>query len=362
MVNLNNPHLYVKGTYEAKFFDIATNDLTYYSNKLQTDNIKSSINLGAINAGIGNPAVIQIPDTPNLTLEMTAADFSLEGRALQVGTNVFYNAVVPVGEVCAAESGTTLTVGQTPVAPYGGCDVVCTINTSGKSYMINPETKEIQDFTAESGKSYCVHYYVENPSAKGMAVNTMFAPSVVRALLKLPVYTKDGVEDAMNGSLWGYLYITVPRLQFNGDVSTVGDQTNPATTVMNGTALSYDQACTMGLQCGDTGSSSKLAYMVLVPIGDNTQAVESLIVVGGEINLTQGESATVPVKFVMPDGSQVQPNLSSLKYVVETPATASVSDAGVIEGLQEGDTTLTISVPTNEKLTVTVDVSVSAST
>lgn len=64
MVNLNNPHLYVKGTYEAKFFDIATNDLTYYSNKLQTDNIKSSINLGAINAGIGNPAVIQIPDTP----------------------------------------------------------------------------------------------------------------------------------------------------------------------------------------------------------------------------------------------------------------------------------------------------------
>ena len=102
MVNLNNPHLYVKGTYEAKFFDIATNDLTYYSNKLQTDNIKSSINLGAINAGIGNPAVIQIPDTPNLTLEMTAADFSLEGRALQVGTNVFYNAVVPVDEVCAA--------------------------------------------------------------------------------------------------------------------------------------------------------------------------------------------------------------------------------------------------------------------
>ena len=35
---------------------------------------------------------------------MTAADFSLEGRALQVGTNVFYNAVVPVDEVCAAVS------------------------------------------------------------------------------------------------------------------------------------------------------------------------------------------------------------------------------------------------------------------
>lgn len=358
-INLNNPALFVKGTYNAKFFNPSTGDMVYYSNKLQTDNITSSINLGAINASIGNPTVIQIPDTPKLDLNMTAADFSLEGRALQTGGTVFYNAVTPVDEVVSA-SGTTLTVSQIPVAPYGSCNIECTINDGAEAYLIDPDTKQIQNFTATDGTNYCVHYYVNNPSAQGLAVNTMFAPSVVRALLKLPVYTKEGTDDALSSSLWGYLYITIPRLQFSGDVSTVGDQTNPATTVMNGTALSYDVACSMGLNCGDSASQSKLAYMVLVPVGSNTQLVQSLLIVGGEITVEQGQTVTVPVKYVMPDGSQVQPDLTQLNYQIEQTSTATVSTAGVVEGVAVGDTTLTVTVPDNTQLTVTCDVSVTS--
>ena len=109
---LNGRPLYAKGTMDVKMFDPATNDLVYYSNKMSTSQLASTINLGPINAGIGNPIVIQIPDTPSLTMNLTAADFSLEGRALSVGGNVVYNGVVPVDEAVEA-NGTTLTVMQT---------------------------------------------------------------------------------------------------------------------------------------------------------------------------------------------------------------------------------------------------------
>ena len=101
--SLNGRPLYAKGTMDVKCFDPASNNMVYYSNKMSTSQLQSTVNLGAINAGIGNPVVIQIPDTPNLTMNFTAADFSLLGRALAVGGNVTYNGVVPVDEVVEAE-------------------------------------------------------------------------------------------------------------------------------------------------------------------------------------------------------------------------------------------------------------------
>lgn len=102
--NLNSRPLYAKGTMDVKCFDPGTNHLVYFSSKMSTSQLQSTVNLGTINAGPGNPVVIQIPDTPSLTLNLTAADFSLQGRALAVGGNVTYNGVVPVDEVVAARA------------------------------------------------------------------------------------------------------------------------------------------------------------------------------------------------------------------------------------------------------------------
>lgn len=339
-INLNNPDLYVKGTCETKFFNPKTNDMVYFSNKMQTSNVASSINLGAINAGPGNPTVIQIPDTPKLDVNMTAADFSLEGRALQVGSPVTYNAPEPIDEVVEAAGG-KLVVSMTPCAPRGACDIVCHINKDGKAYTIDPTTREVLGFTPTDGQKYCVHYSALNPSAKELAINTMFAPSVVRAVMKLPVFTKNGT-DSMLGSLYGYLYITIPRLQFNGDVSTSGDQTNPATTVMNGTALSYDESCEQGLDCGGSYAQPKLAYMVLVPVGDVTQNVEGLCVIGGAMSVAAGKTVQCPVKFVMDNDQLVQPDYTLLSYETADQATATVTAGGVVEGKVAGDTILTI--------------------
>ncbi len=358
---LNNRPLYAKGTMDVKCFDPSSNDMVYYSNKMSTSQIQSTINLGPINAGIGNPVVIQIPDTPSLTINLTAADFSLEGRALATGSTVTYNGVVPVDEVAAAE-GTTLTVQQTPVPPLGGCDVVCTVGNDGKAYLVDAETRQVQGFEAVDGQSYCVHYWTVRAGAKQFSVETLMSPSLVRSFITIPVFSAEsGSQNALNGSRVGSLYITIPRMQFNGDLSTDGSQTTPATTVMSGTALSYDEACEAGIQCGST-ASPKLAYMVLELFGDPDQNATALVIVGGnEIDVEAGQTAPIPVKYVMDDGSLGTPIMSSLDFAVAEggEAYASVSDMGVVTGISAGAAKITITTKSAKKLTVTADVTVS---
>lgn len=356
---LNGRPLYAKGTMDVKMFDPATNNLVYYSNKMSTSQLQSTINLGAINAGIGNPVVIQIPDTPSLTMNLTAADFSLEARALSAGSDVVYNGVVPVDEAIQAD-GTSLTVSQLPVAPLGGCDIIGYVNNEGTAYTIDPATKQIQNFTAVSGQTYCVHYYTTNPSAKQFSVETLMNPAVVRGFITIPVYSTEGnAANANNGSRVGSLYITIPRGQLSGDVSTDGSQTTPATTIMNLTALSYDDACEAGIQCG-TSASPKLAYMVLELYGNPDQNVTALAIVGGnEITVTAGTPYTIPLKYEMDNGEIVTPDLSNFTYTPELgEAFFTVSPAGVITGTSNGTADLVITSKYNTELTTTASVTV----
>lgn len=356
---LNGTPLYAKGTMNVKMFDPATNDMVYFSDKVSTSQLQSSINLGAINAGIGNPVVIQIPDTPNLTMNLTAADFSLEGRALSTGSNITYNGVVPVDEVVEAV-GTTMTVVQPAVAPLGGCDVVCTVGNDGTSYTIDPTTGQVQNFTATAGQSYCVHYWTTNASAKQFSVETLMSPAVLRAFVTIPLYATDSTASNKNsGSHVGNLYITIPRGQLSGDVSTEGSQTTPATTMMNLTALSYNEACEAGIQCGSS-ASPKLAYMVVELFGNPDQNATGLAIVGGnDITVQAGTPYTIPVKYEMNDGEIVTPNMSDLTFTnPDGGLYFTVSNLGVITGTASGSGTVVITSKYNASLTTTANVTV----
>lgn len=356
---LNGNPLYVKGTMDVKGFDPATNNMVYYSNKVSTSQLQSTINLGAVNAGPGNPVVIQIPDSPSLTLNLTTADFSLEGRALASGSNITYGGVVPVDEVAEA-SGTALTVSQTPVAPLGGCDIVGMVGNDGTAYSIDPATRQLQGFTAEDGQQYCVHYWTTAPSAKQFSVDTLMNPAIVRIFITLPVYATDGAGGSgRTGSRVGSLYITIPRMQFNGDVSTDGSQTTPATTVMNGTALSYNEACEAGISCGSQ-ASPKLAYMVLELYGNPDQNVKSLVVVGGAVDLTGAGPVQIPVKYVMDDGTLMTPLMSNLIFSQSAGSKSyfTVNDTGTVTGIADGEGTVTAASRYNASLTTTAEVTV----
>ena len=331
--------VYVKGTMDVWCHNPQTGDLDYFSNKIQTNQLTTSVNMGAINAGVGNPVVINIPDTAQVNLTITAADMSLEARALSVGGKLSYNGITPIMESVTA-TGTSLTVTNTPCAPYGVNRIFCFIDQSGTAYEIDPSTKTVQGFTATSGTSYCVRYFTQQASAQQLTVGANFAPNVETVMIRLPAYSAQG-SSANYGSLVGHYYIWIPRMQFSGSAATEGSQTTPATTDLSGSALSYQEAVQQGV-CPDSVQAS-LAYMVYMPMAGATASVEGLVVIGGSITVGIGDSMQLPVKYVI-DGQLVQPDYADLSYQSSADGTATVSQTGLVEGVAAGDAEITVTL------------------
>lgn len=326
--------LYLKGTSRISMFSTVDDSVVYQSDKLQTNQIQTSVNLGAIQGGIGNATLINLPDTPNLTLSMTAADFSLEAQGLQVGTIPSYSAVVPVRESVAANSSGVLTVTGTPAIPVGSStgDVVGIVD--GVAYKFNDKSITLTSFT--QGNTYCVTYFVQKLSAQQIDVSTLFAPMIVRALIEMPVFSST-TGDVASGSRVGTLYVTVPRLQLNGDINLDASQTTASTTVLNATALSFNELqSATGNAC--SANEPKLAYMTLeLDDEDEYEHVIGLVVLSGGVSGEESDVVANPVMLLMDNGETKELPDYSLFTWTGTAGTVNTTTGLITLGASSGD-------------------------
>ncbi len=346
--------VYAKGTMDVWCFNPSTGDLDYYSNKIQTNQFQTNVNLSPVNAGVGNPVVINLPDTSEVTLTITAADVSLAARRLAVGGTISYNGIIPVVESVTA-TGTSLQVSQPPVAAYGMADAYAFIDNDGTAYTVDTDTYTVQNFIATEGQSYCVRYFIRAASAQELRINSVFAPAVEVVMIRIPAYSAQGGA-ANQGSHCGDFYIWIPRMQFNGNAATDASQTAASTTDISGTALSYDEAVNAGT-CEASERYGALAYMVYMPLAGALSAVEGLAVVGGGITVAAGDTAQIPVKYVI-NGQLVQPNYADLTFESASVAVATVGEnTGIVTGVAAGSTDVTVTLDEPElELTVPVTV------
>ena len=166
MIQLNNRYLFAKGTCNVVVSDPSDGHIDYQSNKVQTSQLTTSVSMNEIRAGLGNAIAIQLPSDSAINLELTAADFSLNTRAMQLGSSVTYNAAAPVCEVIAASTSTlTLTTASTPVAPQGFSKAIAYVSDgvsdAATAYDID-NSKNIVGFTATPGTTYRVYYWLKN--------------------------------------------------------------------------------------------------------------------------------------------------------------------------------------------------------
>lgn len=333
---------YSKGIYEAAFYSNATRDLTYYDSKLTDANIASSVNMGEIVAGLGNTTQIMIFDSAKFNITMTAQDIDLRQYALQTGGTLSYNGISRTCELITANT-TTLTLNNTPVAPYGyTTGAVCYINGGGTAYAVNTSTKVVQGFTATPGTQYAVTYYVAPAANQALDIKSLFTPDIQTCEIKMPIYQAAVGASATSGSICGYLWAIVPRYQFNGESSLNATQTDNVKPSLAGQALAYD--ATTATACGNGGLSS-LLYLVWEPISQTDGVVDMVVLGGGELSVEVGGTASIPVKFVMADGGLSQPDLTSLTYASSASSTASVAN-GVVSGVAAGSAEITITSTT----------------
>lgn len=363
----NKAPRYAKGFSEAAVYDIGTGDLLYWTNKLKTGNTSTSMNDGAIEGGLDNKLLANIPDTVRLTGTFEAADFSLEARGLQMGSTVKYNAKTLVRrKIIAKNNKLTLPDSDTPAPAYGqpsdAATYFCHVGNDGVNYGVDPETKEVQGFTGEEGKEYCVFFYTNIFNAEQLTIPAQFSPTVAYMVIKTPMYSENGLS-SKNSSLAGYLYGFYPRVQFvGGDAGVNGSQTDATTTSLNFTALAYDDMSDD--VCADCGSDDSVyGYLVYVPCGEDFSSVKALAIVGGIITVKQGEKAQVPVFYAMDNDQIVTPNYNDLTFKVaeDGGSYASVGEhTGIITGSSAGSTTITVTVTAKPTLTATANVTVTA--
>lgn len=355
----NRAPRYAKGFSEAYVFDVNNGDLLLYSNKFKTGNITTSMNNGAIEGGLGNRLLLNIPDTTRVIGSFETADFSFEARGLQMGSTVQYNGVSLVREKIIA-NGTTLTVTKEPTSAYGQASSSqiynCYVGNDGVNYGVDKTTKEVQGFTAVAGEEYCVLYYSAVLNAESLVVPTSFAPIIGSMVIKTPIYAENGTS-AMNSSLAGYLYNFYPRAQFiGGDAGINGSQTEATTTSWNFEVLAYDEADETCSECAN--DNSVYGYMVYVPCNqaDQLSAVKALVVVGGGVSVAVGNKIQLPVFYYMDNGQLVTPTYTDLTYTSASEETATVATNGQVTGVAAGNTTITITVTSKPSLKIEASV------
>lgn len=366
-IRFGDPNLFVKGLIDVTITDPSTGNIIGYNKVLSDGAFTTSMNLGEVEGGLGNALAAIIPDTSRLSGTLTSQTFSMEHRALIAGGTISYDGISPVCEEITA-TGTSLSVSGNPVKDYGQAAddeyCRCYVRESGASsylgtnYEIDATTKKVQNFTATSGTTYIVTYFA-NTNAKVLPLPANFTPSVASLRFKMPVYSMQGASVSQSNKV-GTLWFIVPSAVFTGDAGLSANQTSNSTTDYAWQALSTDDNLPSCDACST--SNANYAYYVYVPCDGTGSLVEGLAVIGGEVEVAVSGTAQIPVKYVMADGSLAQPTYTDLTYVSGSTSTATVSASGVVTGVAEGDTdvTITYTKPDGTKLTTVCNVTVTA--
>lgn len=340
-IRLGDPNLFVKGVAQFIAYDPTTGNIVGYDNVASDSAITSSVNLQEIAGGFGNALVGIIPDTTRLTGTYTSQAFSFATRKLISGGELAYNGISPVCETITA-TGASLTVSATPAKHYGQPEsdtlAWCYVRESGTpSYMgtnygIDMATKTVQGLTAITGTSYDVFYFTANASARVLALPSQFNPNLVTVELKYGVYAKQN-NAVSGGTFQGWLYVVVPQAILTGNAGLDGNQTTNSTTDNAWMALLPDNTMMDCAACGT--DAANLAYYVFVPCAGATSNIEDIAVIGGSpFRISVGESVTLPIKYVMKDGSLLQPDFSQLAVNINAGSDTYVSYAnGVLTGV-----------------------------
>lgn len=368
--NFGDPKLFVKGVATVTIIDPTTGSILGFDNTPTESSVTGSVNAGEVTGGIGAPVLILIPDTSRLSGSLSSNAFSLGQRRLITGGTLKQNGIVPVCATNVAPSAGVLKIptdvfaSNPPVKHYGQPDTDtlgwCFVKVHGSdSYQgsnvgVNLTTGVVNGSYTEA--AYDIFYYSNPASATELGIPSNFIPQTATVEIKFNVYSKQSSSVA-SGSLAGYLYLIVPRAQFNGDPGISASQTDVATTDYSWTALRPDADAQSTSDYRDcSNESSNYAYYVYVPCGDVADSVESLFVAGGVLSVAKSKSATIPVKYLMKNGEVAQPSYGDLTYVVTASSLGTVTNGVFTAGSTAGNGKITITLTNNSNVKTVMDV------
>lgn len=345
-IKFSDPRKYIKGIAQVTGVDPATGKIIYFSDKVQTSAFNVSVDLGELRAGLGNALATLVSSNADLTVELSAADFSMRGFSAQFGAKLSAGGPQMVCQTVTA-TGASLSVDLsqgTPVAQLGldrAYAYVQTIGTAGTmaetgvAYPIDA-AGAIDGFSAVPGTQYKVWYFVDRVNAELGTITTAMDGIAMLLTAEMAVYTNVNLNEN-SGTRVGTLYVSsLVKTTPNGGIG--GSQTDYTMTNIQAKAIPNDASVISG-DCDDCANAgTPLAYFLYVPC-DLTTGIQGLALVGGVLEVPTESTKTISeFRVVLADGSLAPVDNAQMTYTLTgAPTGTSVSGSTLTTGATEGD-------------------------
>lgn len=335
MAGIINKGLALVSVADVLFFNPTTGDYMGEGLALTNSTLTQEVQSIEQRGGYLNALLFDIKHSKNITVELESATFKMEYLAFQTGIPIFSGAssVYKFDECVSFTNG----VGATKDTPLGNVFVRM---PNGMVKKFKPTGKNVDIGMSEfTGSLQVVYQYSEEVDQ--VTIDTKTQPLTVKAVMRVHVISQDGVE--------GYIQITIPRLKFNGSITLNMTSDAVSTFSLAGTAQEY------ATDCGEA------YYADVKYVASSEEAVTPVedIVASPNVltfSLAGVKTATANVIGVRSAPySNVTLDNSKLTFKSSDEEKVSVTQAGVITGLQEGTVNVTVSYEgLQDIITVTV--------
>lgn len=307
--------------------------------------LDSSITVGStaeeVRGGPGAKLLGKYYHTSTFDINLTDVLFKLEYFAFQTGSAIQQIADVFTSEQVTLGAGGSGTITGTPAVyqSYGtigwaakpGSDAYQKITFTEKAFTVAG---------AKEGDIYCVKYISTDNAARQITISSSFIPSEVTLVMTANLYRAGGrgENDVNNSSKIGIVQVLVPRFQFNGSMELSMTSTGVANSPIAGSALDNSSA-----DCSDGGYYAIITEQLSGSSWyDN---VFALAIEDSDIELaTTTGTATLSVYALPLNGAAFKPPYEDLTFTSAANGTATVTQEGVVTGVAQGSTTVTVSI------------------
>lgn len=344
-VRFTDPSLYVMSQCSATFRNRETGKVEYFTDKVTDFSEAYSSNDVVIRAGFLNGIQAIVTTDQDIQVTANTAAYSLKMQMMQVGGKYEQGGIAPKCKTITA-TGTSLTLDVsdgTPVAAPGYTDIFCHVQevgvsgTVGETGNVYPLTAAgaISGFTAVSGKTYKVWYWVNQIAAITGTVFAAINPGVYHATFQRAVF-KNVTGEANKGTRVGWLYVVYPVYRLGGTPGTTGGQTANDTTNLGG-RVTANNSDVITAECDDCTFDTS-AYYIYVPDEAATD-IDGLALVGGVLTVPTNSTKTID-EFVVAfkGGGFAKPDPAFMSYeLTSAPSGTTVSGSVITTGATAGD-------------------------
>lgn len=324
------------------FFDTVNGKEIGKAIALTDSGLESTMSNNEIRGGYLNELLFNILHSRTFNVTATSATFKMLYLAFQTGGAIVDGlSDAYVLKECQTAVAGNITLDKQPV---GFVHVVYSDGTEN-DIASTAGSKTINVGAGKNGTIICSYFTAEN--GETVTINTQTQPMTVKAIMTIHAKEQNGTKKTIQ--------ITIPLLQFSGEINFAMTADGVSTQNINGMALAY------GTDCGE----NKYADLTVFTEGSSGVTPQAIVGVPNAYTMKAADVVTANIIGVMPAmyANKVIPFGNELVFTSGTAATATVASAtGKITAVATGtsDISVVYTPAGGTPLTTTIKVTVQA--